>query len=646
MPARQAEPSSRQRRTFLRKRNILTGLLVLALALILIAAPGRGPFHMPWKRVERVPVSVLVYMIGSDLETLNGAASADLEAMRAGTEDGDLTVRVLAGGAAGWQNEVCEDGLTVELLISGGEIRRAGEPCDLDMGEPETLAGFLKNAAENAPADRTFLFFWDHGGGVYGFGKDDLHDGSSLSLSELKEALAAGGIYFDFIGFDACLMQSVEAAASLCGSGRYMLASEENEAAGGWDYTGVFRALSADPALSGLEAGRMFIEGYDAYCAQFRLDYAVTLSLVDLTKVPELIEALDIFYDRADQYIRSDPEVFSAFSRARSAAFEPDGGLRDEVDLVDLLKEFRIPGATDDKREVLHALREAVVLTNRTRTAGVNGLAAYFPYRRTDLYPGLRMVLADSGYQTGFELFDSFTEIMDRGYMLSSAGRDYYTFGELSPAYETEDGMVQPLSEKQERLITDAVLNVRFLTKDARIDMGSDNVVRMTENHEAVIDFDGSWASIAGQPVALTTYPIRKDEDGYWFSGSTKALLNGTREIRVEMVWGPETEEMVANGTPVEGRVAGYRLWTDTPDMNEQGYRQFAPGDTVEFLYSLYNRRGYYREERTLYPPVRVTDPAKDLAVGYVDVTDRSVEYWLTFTDIYRHTYDTVRRRK
>jgi len=56
---------------------------------------------MPWKRAGRVPVSVLVYMIGSDLETLNGAASADLEAMRAGTEDGDLTVRVLAGGAAG-----------------------------------------------------------------------------------------------------------------------------------------------------------------------------------------------------------------------------------------------------------------------------------------------------------------------------------------------------------------------------------------------------------------------------------------------------------------------------------------------------------------------------------------------------------------
>ena len=610
------------------------------------AADAGSPAGDPGPAPERVPVSVLVYMIGSDLETINAAASADLEAMRAGTEDGDLEVRVLAGGAAEWRNETCADGLAAELLISGGEIRRAGDPESRDMGSAETLSAFLKEAAEKAPADRTLLFFWDHGGGVYGFGKDDLHGGSSLSLPELKKALSGSGTRFDFIGFDACLMQSVEAAAALSDCGRYMLASEENEAAGGWDYTAVFRALSEDPDLSGEEIGRMFIEGYDAYCAQFRLDYVTTLSLVDLKKVPELLSALGVFYGRADQYIRSEPDVFPAFSRARSAAYEPDGGLRDEVDLADLLTKFDIPNAMEDRDAVLRALRETVVLTNRSRTDGVNGLAAYFPYRRTDLYPALRETLSDSGFETGLALFDSFTEIMDRGYMLSSAGREYYTFGELSPAYETEDGLVQPLSEKQERLITDAVLNVRFLTKDARIDMGSDNVVRMTEDREAVIEFDGSWASIGGQPVALTPYPVRKDEDGYWFSGSTKALLNGTQEIRVELVWGPETDEMAANGTPTEGRVAGYRLWTDVPDMNEQGFRQFVPGDAVEFLYSFYNRRGYYREERAMYPPLIITDPAKDLAVGYADVTDRSVEYWLTFTDIYRRTYDTVRRRK
>ena len=48
-------------------------------------------------------------MTGSDLESLGGAASADLEEMSAALRDDGVTVAVLTGGASGWQNGIPAD---------------------------------------------------------------------------------------------------------------------------------------------------------------------------------------------------------------------------------------------------------------------------------------------------------------------------------------------------------------------------------------------------------------------------------------------------------------------------------------------------------------------------------------------------------
>ena len=54
---------------------------------------------------------------------------------------------------------------------------------------------------------------WNHGGGTaLGFGYDEMYPDDMLSLSQIGNALSDSGIKFDIVGFDACLMGTIETA--------------------------------------------------------------------------------------------------------------------------------------------------------------------------------------------------------------------------------------------------------------------------------------------------------------------------------------------------------------------------------------------------------------------------------------------------
>ena len=80
---------------------------------------------------------------------------------------------------------------------------------------------------------------------------DELNENDSLSLEEIDTALTS--IYdkmtdkFAFIGFDACLMATVETANMLVPHADYMFASEETEPGYGWDYTEIAGFMESNP---------------------------------------------------------------------------------------------------------------------------------------------------------------------------------------------------------------------------------------------------------------------------------------------------------------------------------------------------------------------------------------------------------------
>lgn len=97
------------------------------------------------------------------------------------------------------------------------------------------------------------VLFWNHGGGsVTGVAFDENYRYDSLTLSELYEAF--GAVYplsaevppIDVIGFDACLMATIDTAYMLADVAHCLVASEEVVPGVGFEYSGWLGALAGD----------------------------------------------------------------------------------------------------------------------------------------------------------------------------------------------------------------------------------------------------------------------------------------------------------------------------------------------------------------------------------------------------------------
>ena len=123
------------------------------------------------------------------------------------------------------------------------------------MTEGETLRAFLDFAGQNA-ASSTAMIFWNHGGGTrVGFGCDENDPDDRLTFSEIRQALSnsfARDRKLAWIGFDACLMGTLEMAALAQPYAQYLIASEEVEMGCGWDYRFIGRMAEGldTPALA------------------------------------------------------------------------------------------------------------------------------------------------------------------------------------------------------------------------------------------------------------------------------------------------------------------------------------------------------------------------------------------------------------
>ena len=172
--------------------------------------------------------TVLLYICGSDLESLYSSAAEDIEEIAAAEYSEDVRVVIQTGGANEWHNNVSSDAIQRFIKTEGG-IECVEELDDANMGAPETLADFVLWGVENYPAKKMGLILWDHGGGSVGGVCQDEKNDDSLTLAELDKVF--NSVYdamtdrFEFIGFDACLMATLETANILVPYARYMYAS-------------------------------------------------------------------------------------------------------------------------------------------------------------------------------------------------------------------------------------------------------------------------------------------------------------------------------------------------------------------------------------------------------------------------------------
>ena len=291
-----------------------------------------------------------VYMVGSDLEDYGLAGSLDLEELLLGydvlTNRDDVEIVVAFGGANkdGWRgmkiantSQLTQDYLDLEFGNETGPNAYLYQADGAHMGDESSLTLFLEYLRDGyVNFDQRFLAFWDHGNSYKGFGNDSNFNADPLYMDEIERAFDSSQPgAFDLIGFDACLMATVEVVKVIEPHARYMLASEELEPGHGWLWSAVIEAFAEEDSI--VEAGKRMVDNFVEDVHDY-YDTGKTLSLVDLSEYDNLVEALDSVVSTVSTRMFDSPHVsdglIAAEAGARSYAVSEREGSRASMDLM------------------------------------------------------------------------------------------------------------------------------------------------------------------------------------------------------------------------------------------------------------------------------------------------------------------------
>lgn len=246
-----------------------------------------------------------IYMVGSDLESGGGFATQNLRQLVAGWQQlaakDNVDIIVAFGGAAkdGWRGIKYASMAQIEADAADGVFGNGADYLlrddRTDMGQQATLESFLTYVNQRyGQASRKFLTFWDHGSSYNaepGIGSDEV-TGTVLGVNEINNAMAHTSSCYHLIGYDACLMASMESAVAMQDFGQYLLASEELEPGHGWNYTQVLNALASQPTHLGV--GRAVVDHFVNNANYAQPQSGKTLSVLDLSQVRATVQALDV----------------------------------------------------------------------------------------------------------------------------------------------------------------------------------------------------------------------------------------------------------------------------------------------------------------------------------------------------------------
>lgn len=331
--------------------------------------------------------TLMIYMVGSDLESLYGAATDDMKEMMEIGSTKNLNIIVTTGGASVWQQKDINPHKIQRWYIERGKKRLLEDTTDFNMANKDNLANFIQYSVKNFPADKYGIILWDHGGGsINGFGLDE-HTGRMMRVDQVRDAFADAysktNVKFELIGFDSCLMATLETANVLAPYGEILVASEETEPGHGWDYHKIIWEIAENPRVNGLRLGRRIAQSYEKHAYRNLTFKDITLSVLRLNKVAPAIKALDELIVQAEKNIKAPRQIQKiqfARSKAEDYGNSPEGAT-DMVDLMDLAYQLQSEYPKPSKK-LIDALRE--IISFRVRGSGkpaANGVSIYFPHR-------------------------------------------------------------------------------------------------------------------------------------------------------------------------------------------------------------------------------------------------------------------------
>lgn len=530
------------------------------------------------------------YICGSDLESCYGSATADLEEMLQVELPENLTVVLQTGGAAEWKNSYVNPNYLERFVYNSNGLELVDRQPLESMGDSDTLSSFLDFAVSNYPAEHTAVIIWNHGGGsVAGAAFDELFDMDSLTLGEMYEAFTAvfdassENPPIDLIGFDTCLMATIDTAFTFCDIAEYLVASQEIEPGNGWYYSQWLSELAENPDISGDVLGQYICDSYIYGCKKERTDAYVTLSVTDLGKIGPLLSAYDDMGAEALRYAYNDPTFFVEFSRNAMASENYGGnsegeGYSNMVDLGHLARNNAsiLPNTAD---RVLEALEDCIVYkVNGTYRDKASGLSCYFSYNG-DLYDlsGYQVVGASTAFKclysyglTG-ELPEEGEEYL--GDVIQGSNTTDFDIAMLEdwPLYVTNDGYaVLDIGAEMASMLRGVYFNLYYISyeEDLMLCLGRDNDIYADwENGTFYDNFRGVWGSIDGHLV----YMELCYEDENYNLYAIPILLNG-EEMNLYVVYSFVYEQF---------EILGARREISDGGMADKNYILLQQGDII-----------------------------------------------------------------
>ena len=350
--------------------------------------------------------TVMIYMIGSDLETKYYAATTDIKEMiNSNIDYNDVNILIYTGGTKKWHTDNIPNNKHALFELNSNGLKLIEEyDVSSNMLDPDNLSYLLKYGYDNYKTEFYDLILWDHGAGpIYGYGYDEYNVLDSMSLEEVRTALENspfnGANKLELVGFDACLMSSVEVASILSDYANYMVASQEVEPGAGWDYSFLSKT---NKDMNSVDFGKSIIDTYQSYYEKRKYIKGISLSLLKLNKIENVEKSLNNLFSSMDENLVIE---FSNVSRSRSSSksfgrISNEDYYYDLVDLSDLIS--KLPEKYYDDVSILSASLEDLVIYQKTDLEHTNGVSIYFPYENKKQITAVMDVYKDLNFATSY----------------------------------------------------------------------------------------------------------------------------------------------------------------------------------------------------------------------------------------------------
>lgn len=619
------------------KNKIFVFLLAAVMCLSLAAcggdeaADGSTPDAAPVFHAGDGSWAVYWYLCGSDLETNGGFATTDLSEMMEVQLPENVNVVIQTGGAAVWQNDQMDPSKIQRWVYNSEGFELVDEQDTANMGDAQTLYEFLDFANTNYPADRVAVTFWNHGGGsVSGAAFDELHGLDSLDLSEMYQAFDAvwpadtANPALELVGFDTCLMATVDVASTFQNFAKYLVASEEVEPGNGWLYSGWLGALAENTDMDGAALGTAICDTYYQGCEAVGTQDQTTLSVTDLTRLTPLLEAYETFGQEMFAAAAEDPGFFAELGRAAAQSENYGGNTREQgytnmVDLGHLARQtaWMLPSA----QSVSDALADCVIYqVGGPYRAEATGLSCYYSYNGdVDDLNGYITV----GESTAFKHLYAY-ELTGE---LAEDGEEYLSsldIGELPERVTLADmdwdGAPLDLDDEGTSFLTlgpeanDVLAGIGFSlfyvdeAGDQMLLLGTDNDLTADwENGVFYDNFRGVWGALDGHLVYMELSFEGEDYNLY----SVPILLNG-EAYNLQVAYDFTTEEW---------SILGASQGLDESGMASKELRLLAEGDVITTIWKAATFTG--DDDFEMYAAEELTVTA-DTAFGEAPLFDGS----------------------